>query len=479
MKHILSFLFLIVLAQPLLPALESESSIKIVVENGTVYRTGFSSTYKNLAASVFTSHTRELTKLNNWYIKSTEVQNISWLFGTVSFQGIVSFAKNPDFTVQNTALQKNTLSKGTIIPVLPGISSSSMKNAAFISWSQPPGPGFHPLVSFLYSAKDSAGNNNDSTLALSLSFPFTFNNLYLASTFTAFNYDRALNSASSWYTQVPYITPGRYFIFTNASMIKIPLLEIAVFTGMSEVSKTQWKFNCLTELLTKIPVSNLYFILQGKFFISSYDYITLADKNERTVFHYSINPQAVIPLNRKKSFKLSFGILNDYKKSFSLSFPAIEQTDNCIKASLGLIHTFASAEFHCSADNTFDPGFINANTYMQFKLNYAVNLWRFTIIPLKITGFIRCASIPFSGRLYETISVYANTKFTPSNKKDFSLSAGTQFNFSNNADSFESFSVHSEASLHAFQLSGNFDKNCVTRKHSFSVSLSYRLGALY
>lgn len=480
MKHILSFIFLIVLLpNPLLPAKEGEHSIKFLFEDGTVYKTGFTSTYKNLTASVFTSHTEHVRKLNNWYIKSTDVKNISWLFGTVSFQGIVSFAKNPDFSTQNTALQKNTLSKGTIQPVLPGITSSSMKNAALISYEIPLGSVFKPSVSFLYSSKDFEGNHKDSTAALSLSLPFTFKKLYLSSSFTAFNYDRVINTAASWYTTVPYMEPGRYFIFTNASMVKIPLLEISVFTGMSEISKTQWKYTCLTELISKIPVSKLYFLIQGKFFISSNNYITLANAVEKTIIHASINPQSVIPLNKKKTLKLSIGILNDYKKSYSASFPAVEQTDNCIKASLGLIHSFASGEFHCSADNTFSPSFISTNTCMQYKVNFAVNLWRFTIVPLKITGFLRCTSLPLSSKQYERASVYVNAVFTPKNKNDFSIAAGTQLNFTNNEQLFESFSITSDASLYAFKMSGNYKKNCITNKHSFSVSLSYRLGALY
>ena len=61
----------------------------------------------------------------------------------------------------------------------------------------------------------------------------------------------------------------------------------------------------------------------------------------------------------------------------------------------------------------------------------------------------------------------------------FSIAAGTQLNFTNNEQLFESFSITTDASLYVFKMSGNYKKNCITNKHSFSVSLSYRLGALY
>lgn len=473
MKHILSFLFFALLFLPYLSADDESQAINISFADGTTLRTGFTSTVKNVSASVYTLHTKETSIIQNWYIKNTD-ENISWTFGTISFQGIVSFTKNPDFTLQSSALQKNTLSKGTIVSVLPSMSSSPMKEAGFLNWTFPLGTTVTPSVSFLYAAKDSLGNNEDNTLALSLTLPFIFTKAAASTSFTAFNYKREFNTSSTWYPNGPYIEPGRYFIFTNASSIKFPLFEIAFFSGMSEKTKSQWDANCLTEIIWKIPLQKIAVTVQGKLFLNSYDYITLSNSHEKTVFHASINPQIVIPLNEKKSLHLSAGILEDYKKSFTAEIPTQEQTNNTIKASLGLTHSYASAEFHCSADNTVSSSFLSLNTTVLCKLNFTVNLIKFTIVPIRISAFLQCSAMPLSNKLYETASVYANIVFMPK-MGNFSINTASQINFSNTTGSFESLSISAYTSLYNFQLGGSYKHLNNTSKDSYTVSLSYRL----
>lgn len=474
MKHILSFLFLLGVGGILLNAEESSTSIKIVIEDCSLVRTGFTGSVMNLSSGVFTVHNKDFSQLKNWYIKNINSPYLSWVCGTFGYQGIVSYAKNPDFSVQTTAITKNSLRDESIRPVFPGISSSSMKNSALITTKIPLLPFFTPSASFMYYTKDPEGLHEANTLALSADFPFTFKKFSLSTSFCAFNSLREHDSSDSWYSVIPYTEKGRYFLFTNASTIQSTHFKAGVFTGMSEISKTQWKYTGCIECISKIPLSRVLFTLQGKFFICDIDFLTLTGDSIKNVIHASLNPQVLIPLNKTKNLTLSLGVLGDFQKSYTKAIPSIEETKKILKLSAGLGHSLASGEYNFHADNLFSPSFISDQTVITHKIHLTVNIGKMTKLPLKISGFIRHTDMPLAVSRNSTLCLYTSGALSFKRPQSFSMNAGTQFDISLSSKTLTACSITAEASLFELTFSGSFKQQMITKKNSFSAGLSYR-----
>lgn len=483
MKHILSFILLLtIITIPLITEETPTATIKLSFDSYAVLRSGLTWSYKETSASVFVARTNEYVQIKNWCVKSNDFSILSFAFGSLTYGGIVSYAKNPNFST-SSPLKKTGLTKGEIRFTTPSMSSSTIKESGTIKIKLPLWEFFIPSISLLWLPHDENGINENNTYAIALSLPFTLKPCSFSTSFTCFSYNRSINNTNDWYIDEPFITPGRYTNILNELFFYSSFLDVGIFTAFSEITKSSWKINSKAQIRAKIQAEKTKTIIQGTFFISDIDFITINNTHLRTTLHGDLNPQIQFYLSRKNSIMMRLGILGEYEQSFSKDIPFEKTEKTFLKSGVEVTHSFSNASYNCSLSrsgptlNSVKTYFLDEKMILVQKLKIEINLNKFTPIPLTFLSNVEYASLPLSTELFPQLDLLISLKYMSKGSKPLTIMGNTKLHFKEVDLTFQSISFKAELSIHSFSFSSTYSKNTITKKHTYSFNLSYRIAS--